>query len=88
VLLAAPTGSGKTICAEFAILRMLQVGTRGGLRDRERGVQVVVNRGTLQVGERGEGDILTKAGGRAHAAGVMRPGGGGGVQLHRVLVGS
>lgn len=27
ILLAAPTGSGKTICAEFAIMRMLQ--TRG-----------------------------------------------------------
>jgi replicative superfamily II helicase len=24
VLVAAPTGSGKTICAEFAVLRMLQ----------------------------------------------------------------
>ncbi|CAI5996773.1 unnamed protein product [Closterium sp. NIES-64] len=30
VLLAAPTGSGKTICAEFAILRMLQAKASGG----------------------------------------------------------
>ena len=29
VLLAAPTGSGKTICAEFAILRMLQRASEG-----------------------------------------------------------
>jgi hypothetical protein len=30
VLVAAPTGSGKTICAEFAILRMLQKAPNGG----------------------------------------------------------
>lgn len=30
VLVAAPTGSGKTICAEFAVLRMLQKGETGG----------------------------------------------------------
>lgn len=30
VLVAAPTGSGKTICAEFAVLRMLQKGEAGG----------------------------------------------------------
>ncbi|KAL2643968.1 hypothetical protein R1flu_011555 [Riccia fluitans] len=30
VLVAAPTGSGKTICAEFAILRMLQKGDENG----------------------------------------------------------
>lgn len=30
VLVAAPTGSGKTICAEFAVLRMLQKGEVGG----------------------------------------------------------
>lgn len=29
VLVAAPTGSGKTICAEFAILRMLQRASEG-----------------------------------------------------------
>ncbi|BBM97599.1 pre-mRNA-splicing helicase BRR2 [Marchantia polymorpha subsp. ruderalis] len=30
VLVAAPTGSGKTICAEFAVLRMLQKGGENG----------------------------------------------------------
>ncbi|KAL1219764.1 DExH-box ATP-dependent RNA helicase DExH12 [Cardamine amara subsp. amara] len=32
VLVAAPTGSGKTICAEFAILRNLQEGSDGTMR--------------------------------------------------------
>lgn len=32
VLVAAPTGSGKTICAEFAVLRMLQKAESAGAR--------------------------------------------------------
>eukprot|EP01052_Picozoa_sp_SAG31_P072134 SAG31_NODE_31093_length_372_cov_0.890110_1_plen_105_part_01 len=30
-LVGAPTGSGKTICAEFAILRMLKTGSGSGI---------------------------------------------------------
>ena len=53
VLIGAPTGSGKTICAEFAVLRLLQqipecrcvfVTPLQSLADQVRNVQVTVGK--------------------------------------------